>query len=121
MYVTELNHCCSIMEIGNFDGTFTRQDIINSIIDNIGNGWDQLHLDDLQEIPQVYVATTTPVQTNAARLLKEMGFTSKQVQGRHRITFGKNNKYVTFWMRTRQLPEITKWIKEKQRDVLRDD
>jgi hypothetical protein len=121
MYAIGTNSCCSIIELGSLTGVYKRSHIIDAILECIDNPWGKWELSDLDEIPQVYIAATTPVQISAANLLKEMGFTQKKIQGRHRTTFGKNNKYLTFWMRTRQFPEITKWIKERKRDVLRND
>ena len=121
MYAVETNSCCSIIELGDLSTVKTRSDIVNAIIEFIDDPWITWTLEELDEIPQVYIAATTPIQITAANLLKEMGFTQKKIQGRHRTTFGKNNRYLTFWMRTRQFPEITRWIKERKRDVLRDD
>ena len=118
MYVIETNSCCSVLEIGNLNEHCTRENLIEQIKDTAYDFFGEV--EDLNEIPQIYIAMTTLEQTEAARCLKEWGFRPKKVQGRHRNRWGANNKYLTFWMRTTQFSEIKKWIREEKKHVLRN-
>ncbi len=96
MYCSQLENCCSIVEIGDFGIGYISPTSIKAVVNEymydtfVGWGGEI----DLEQ-PHVFIATTKPSQVTAAQALKALGFKSRKMLGRH--SKDAKDKYLTFW------------------------
>lgn len=112
MHITEMNSCCSVIELGDLYGTrMTQAEFIKEIAEFIYDNYGNYHTGvDLKEISTCIIATTHIEQTYMANLLKKNKFKNIPFYGRHQSgsieKTGKRNKYMSFWIRTSLPPGV---------------
>lgn len=114
-YITTTETCCSLAEIGGFSQEETIKNIREAII-NMLLEYKDYYTGDLREYPTCFIATTTDVQTAAAKALKTLGFTGKKFYGRHQPHIGPRNKYMTLWTRTSIPPGVLREAKRRAKE-----
>lgn len=116
-YVTTIESCCSLAEIGCFSHDETTTSIKEAIIAELLEYKDYYN-NILKEYPTCFIATTKDEQTTAAKALKALGFTGKKFYGRHQPSEGPRNKYMTLWTRTSIPPGILREAKRRAKRKL---
>lgn len=112
-YVTTIETCCSLAEIGNFSHEETVTSIKEAIINDLLEYQDYYGSGIFKEYPTCFIATTTDDQTTAAKALKDLGFVGKKFYGRHQPSEGPRNKYMTLWTRTSIPPGVLREAKRR--------
>lgn len=114
-YVTTIESCCSLAEIGVFSRDETTTSIKEAIIQLLLE-YKDYYTGDLREYPTSFIATTKTEQTAAAKALKTLGFTGKKFYGRHQPSEGPRNKYMTLWTRTSIPPGVLREAKRRAKE-----
>ncbi len=112
MIVDQLENCCSVIEVGNFNNNDTKTTLKEAICLYLLNNDYDLNYVEVTEPPQVFMATTIEKQVVAIDLLKSVGFRKlKVVPSRH---IGKT---VTIWIKIGYRKLLTKreWDKFKEK------
>lgn len=115
-YVTTIENCCSLAEIGSFSREETVTSIKEAIIEMLLEYPDYPNNCSIREYPTCFIATTKDEQTAAAKALKALGFTKKKFYGRHQPSEGPRNKYMTLWTRTSIPPGILREAKRRAKE-----
>ena len=115
-YVTTIESCCSLAEIGCFSRDETTTSIKEAIIEILLEYVDYHNNCSIREYPTCFIATTKDEQTAAAKALKALGFTGKKFYGRHQPSKGPRNKYMTLWIRTSIPPGVLREAKRRAKE-----
>lgn len=100
MSISNLESCCSVLEVHSLYGNVTAEEIKEELVEHISNYYNDYE-NRLDDPPTYLIATTKDrEQPQAVKALKELGFTPKKFYGRHQGVGKKRVKYMTFWSRS---------------------
>lgn len=100
MGISNLESCCSVIEVHSLYGNVTAKEIKKELVEFI-SGYYNCYEKRFDDPPTYLIATTKDSeQPQAVEALKELGFTPKKFYGRHQDGRGKRVKYMTFWSRS---------------------
>ena len=100
MNISDLESCCSVLEVHGLYGNVTAEEIKKDLVEFISNYYNKY--ENRHDDPPTYLIATTNnrEQPQAVEALKELGFTPKKFYGRHQGVGKKRVKYMTFWSRS---------------------